>query len=337
VSDDSDAKVGYKKPPRQHQFKKGQSGNPNGRRRSRRGRAQTCTELGTLFGNEFRAEIHVRNGEETRKLSKAEAMLRGVMNNALQGDRKAISRIFKLAHRLGKLAPSAADEAPKSGTLEVDLEDYEAVTGYPVPDAWWKWRDRQSTRSISRDGNQPASNKCTEAPDDKLSSNCAASNNADNEVGYKRPPVATRFKKGRSGNPKGRPKRGGQSISEIFDRILAEPVRIREGKRTRSVTTAEAFAKVATTVSLKGDLGTFDALMIAAGKMNRLTKPSDQATQVGYLVLPNIRPTTYQDWFELFGESLANNVSAASNQQWVDEVLSKSGDGPESPPRDSGL
>jgi hypothetical protein len=332
MSNDSDGQgtyeVGYKKPPRQHQFKKGRSGNPNGRRRSRRGRAQTCTELGTLLGEEFRAEIDVRKGEETRRLSKAEAMLRGVMNNALQGDRKAIFRIFKLAHRLEKLAPSVADEAPKGGSRDIELEDYEAVTGYPVPEAWWKWRDRQSTHAKCR-SSQLMSNKCNEASDDKLSSDCAASNNADNKVGYKNPPVATRFKKGRSGNPKGRPKRGGQTISEIFDRILAEPVRVREGKRTRSITTAKAFAKVALTVGLKGDLGAFDALMSAAGKMNRLTKRSDQETQVGYLVLPNIHPATYEDWFELFGEGLVNNVSTASNQQWVDEVLSKSGNGPD--------
>jgi uncharacterized protein DUF5681 len=335
VSNDSDDKVGYKKPPRQHQFKKGQSGNPNGRRSSRRGRAQTCTELGTLLGEEFRAEIQVRKGEETRKLSKAEAMLRGVMNKALQGDCKAISRIFKLVQRLGKLTPSAADEPPKGGVRYIPLEEYGAMWGYTIPEAWWKWKARQEAKYASRTASQLISNKCNQAPDDKLSSDCAASSDAGNEVGYKNPPVATRFKKGRSGNPKGRPKRGGQSISEILDRIMAEPVRVREGKRTRSMPTAKAFTQVALTVGLKGHLGTFDALIIAAGKMNKLTKRSDQPPQVGYLGLPDIRPETYEDWYELFGEELAKNAS--SNRQWADEYLPTSGNGPESPPRDSGL
>jgi hypothetical protein len=34
----------------------------------------------------------------------------------------------------------------------------------------------------------------------------------DYEVGYKRPPVATRFKKGQSGNPSGKPKKISQEL-----------------------------------------------------------------------------------------------------------------------------
>jgi Family of unknown function (DUF5681) len=34
----------------------------------------------------------------------------------------------------------------------------------------------------------------------------------DYEVGYKRPPIATRFKKGQSGNPSGKPKKISQEL-----------------------------------------------------------------------------------------------------------------------------
>jgi hypothetical protein len=43
------------------------------------------------------------------------------------------------------------------------------------------------------------------------------------EVGYGKPPVRTRFQKGKSGNPKGFPK-GGEKLSFALKRLLAMPV-----------------------------------------------------------------------------------------------------------------
>ena len=47
------------------------------------------------------------------------------------------------------------------------------------------------------------------------------------EVGYCKPPKHTRFKKGQSGNPKGRPK-GSFNLCTIFEKALREKVRIKE-------------------------------------------------------------------------------------------------------------
>lgn len=59
------------------------------------------------------------------------------------------------------------------------------------------------------------------------------------DVGYGKPPVATRFPKGKSGNLKGRPK-GSKSLDVLLAKMLAKKIVVREGSRTRTVSTDEA-------------------------------------------------------------------------------------------------
>ena len=70
-------------------------------------------------------------------------------------------------------------------------------------------------------------------------------------VGYKLPPQATRFKKGRSGNPKGRPKARHRGLP--YDTVLGQMVTIREDGREKRVTAAEAFLLQLTRKGLQGD------------------------------------------------------------------------------------
>lgn len=71
------------------------------------------------------------------------------------------------------------------------------------------------------------------------------------EVGYGKPPVATRFCKGQSGNPRGRPKSRSRAIP--YDAVLGQMVTIREDGRERRVTAAEAFLLQLTQKGLAGD------------------------------------------------------------------------------------
>ena len=61
----------------------------------------------------------------------------------------------------------------------------------------------------------------------------------DYKVGYRKPPPATRFKKGQSGNSKGRPK-GSRNLDSIVASVLNKPVTITEHGRRRTVPAIEA-------------------------------------------------------------------------------------------------
>jgi Family of unknown function (DUF5681) len=54
---------------------------------------------------------------------------------------------------------------------------------------------------------------------------------ADFKVGYKKPPTESQFKKGRSGNPSGRPK-GSKNFVTSFHEISREPILVTEGGRS---------------------------------------------------------------------------------------------------------
>jgi hypothetical protein len=74
-----------------------------------------------------------------------------------------------------------------------------------------------------------------------------------NQVGYGSPPESTRFKKGVSGNPKGRPK-GSVNVATSFAKALREKVVINERGQRKTVTKLEAALKQLVNKAASGDL-----------------------------------------------------------------------------------
>lgn len=73
------------------------------------------------------------------------------------------------------------------------------------------------------------------------------------EVGYGRPPRHTRFRKGRSGNPKGRPRGTKDFAVLLFEEGLRQIV-VREGVKTRRMNKREALVASLYNRALKGDI-----------------------------------------------------------------------------------
>ena len=73
------------------------------------------------------------------------------------------------------------------------------------------------------------------------------------QVGFCRPPEGTRFKKGVSGNPKGRPK-GSLNVATAFMKALREKVVINEHGKRKTVTKLEAALKQLVNKGASGDL-----------------------------------------------------------------------------------
>jgi len=78
----------------------------------------------------------------------------------------------------------------------------------------------------------------------------------DYEVGYKKPPVETQFKKGESGNPNGRPKKIAQEFDpgKILQSIDNEEIVVQIDGKRMSMPKAEIFFRQLFTTAIRGDL-----------------------------------------------------------------------------------
>jgi Family of unknown function (DUF5681) len=115
---DNEHDVGYKKPPKHSQFPKGKSGNPNGRPK-----AAIDISIREIFDGDQRG----KNGEV---ISRREAYVISLVNDALRGNQKAFSKFMTLMHRSGLMRrekstkPTVVEVPRRTGTMEEFMRDF---------------------------------------------------------------------------------------------------------------------------------------------------------------------------------------------------------------------
>ena len=92
----TESKVGYKRPPAKSQFRKGQSGNPRGRRKGQRNMAPVLREV-------LSQTVKVKRGGKTERMSKGEALIQMLMSKAHSGDARAIKAMLVLTEKIARI------------------------------------------------------------------------------------------------------------------------------------------------------------------------------------------------------------------------------------------
>ena len=86
--------VGYNRPPRHTRFQPGVSGNPSGRRKGARTSARSSSKSSAR-------RYRCATGGVTKKITKAEAIVRALVHGAIKGESSSQQNLFRLAQQIG--------------------------------------------------------------------------------------------------------------------------------------------------------------------------------------------------------------------------------------------
>jgi hypothetical protein len=133
-----DDAVGYGRPPKATQFRKGQSGNP-------RGRPKGSRPVGALLQDILGQRIAVTENGKTRRLPALEIMLRRLANDAMRSEPAAVKLMLSLVDRYG--------QSPEAGIHldEILAEDKAILANFFKQPADRSGQSRTSKKGKSND------------------------------------------------------------------------------------------------------------------------------------------------------------------------------------------
>jgi hypothetical protein len=120
---DEEYRVGPGRPPKEFQFKPGQSGNPKGAKRKQ---PSIALDLKALFERAFSKKVKLTQGEKEQILSKAEVGIEQFANQFAKGDRHARRDLMVLTDKLG-IAPKAEDDLDLTKLSDEELQQWRTL------------------------------------------------------------------------------------------------------------------------------------------------------------------------------------------------------------------
>lgn len=106
------------------------------------------------------------------------------------------------------------------------------------------------------------------------------------DVGYRKPPKASRFKSGVSGNPSGRRKLP-PTLSQLLDRILAEKIDVSERGLSRRISKEEVFLRQMVAKAIGGDRQ-FGRLVLDYLQRRQVAGPTDTTSQTDEFLMAEL-------------------------------------------------
>src|SRR5258706_1733847 len=134
-------------------------------------------------------------------------------------------------------------------------------------------------------------------------------NAIDGKIGYKHPPAKSKFRKGQSGNPRGR-RKGQRNLTPVLIDVLRQTVKVKQGRKAQSMSKGEALIQILLSKAHNGDGRAIKAVLLVTEKIARIDTPELKLGGRGnyeFMLVPGVA-TSSEEW--QWGMSIGYEMAA---------------------------